>query len=207
MIAAGRGGGATRGERSSTGGLSLRLLDLAFASVGLVVAGPVLIFGLIAIPLESPGGAIFAQNRVGRDERVFTCYKLRTMKAGSASVGTHEISSAQVTRLGRVLRRLKVDELPQLFNVIRGDMSLVGPRPCLPNQDAVIAARRRHEIFSVLPGVTGEAQLAGIDMSTPERLALADRANLQLTLGSYLSAVVRTAVGGGRGDRVAAGPQ
>ena len=182
----------------------LRALDVVLALGGLIVTSPLIVFALGLIALESRGNPIFAQPRVGRGERVFVCYKLRTMKSGSASVGTHEISSAQVTRVGLHLRRLKIDELPQLFNVVRGDMSLVGPRPCLPNQDEVIAARRAQDVFSVRPGITGAAQLAGIDMSMPVELALKDRDHLDMSAAAYVSAVIATVLGGGRGDRIKA---
>lgn len=182
---------------------TIRTLDVVASALGLVVASPILLTAMIVISLDSPGAPLFAQARVGRHERVFTCYKLRTMKVGTASLGTHQVSASQITRIGGFLRRVKLDELPQLFNVLRGDMSLVGPRPCLPSQAEVIAARRARRIFTVRPGVTGEAQLLGIDMSMPEELALHDRAHLNTSARAYISAVLRTASGQGRGDRVA----
>jgi O-antigen biosynthesis protein WbqP len=103
--------------------------------------------------------------------------------------------------LGRRLRAFKLDELPQLFNVVRGDMSLVGPRPCLPSQADVIAARRRRDVFSIRPGITGLAQLASVDMSTPDRLAEIDgRYVANRTLLGDLLIIARTVTGGGAGD-------
>src|SRR5690606_22830348 len=109
-----------------------------------------------------------------RGEAVFVCYKLRTMAPGTPDRGTHEVSVAAVTPLGRFLRKMKLDELPQLWNVLVGEMSLVGPRPCLTSQGAVIAARRARGVYAVRPGVTGPAQVLGVDMSTPEQLAEID---------------------------------
>jgi len=180
----------------------VRALDITFAMIGLVLTIPALIIISIAIMLDSKGPPIFKQRRVGQYERLFFCYKLRTMKDGSPSVGTHEISGLQVTKFGRVLRHFKIDELPQLLNVVRGEMSLVGPRPCLPSQVEVIAARRAERIFSVRPGITGAAQLAGIDMSTPVMLALKDRSHLRISVKDYFEAIIATVLGGGRGDRL-----
>jgi O-antigen biosynthesis protein WbqP len=124
--------------------------------------------------LESSGPAIFRQTRVGKGGRPFTCYKLRTMYSGTANLPTHEVQASSVTALGEYLRRFKVDELPQLCNVLAGDMSLVGPRPCLPSQTELIEARRQLGVLAVRPGITGLAQVSGIDMSDAWRLAEID---------------------------------
>jgi O-antigen biosynthesis protein WbqP len=96
------------------------------------------------------------------------------MYAGTADLPTHEVASVSVTPLGRYLRQFKIDELPQLWNVLTGDMSLVGPRPCLPSQHELIEARRRLGVFEISPGITGLAQVNGVDMSDPNRLAQMD---------------------------------
>jgi O-antigen biosynthesis protein WbqP len=127
-----------------------------------------------AIRSTSEGPALFRQVRVGRDEKPFVCLKLRTMYAGTPSVPTHDAPAAAATRLGLVLRRWKLDELPQLWNVLVGEMSLVGPRPCLPSQHELIAERRRRGVFSIRPGVTGLAQVSGVDMSDPVGCAALD---------------------------------
>ncbi len=106
--------------------------------------------------------------------KLFTCYKLRTMYSYTPSVGTHEVQLSSVTPIGRRLRRWKLDELPHLWNVLRGDMSLVGPRPCLPIQSELIEKRRQMGVLDFRPGITGLAQVAGVDMSDPERLANID---------------------------------
>lgn len=152
-----------------------RLFDLTVAAVLLPPALPLMGLLALLIRLESPGNPIFGQKRIGRRERVFTIWKLRSMHTGTPHLGTHEVAQGALTRTGRFVRRTKLDELPQLFNILRGDMSLVGPRPCLPNQERVIIERRKLDVFSVRPGVTGLSQIKGIDMSHPERLARTDR--------------------------------
>jgi O-antigen biosynthesis protein WbqP len=151
-----------------------RTFDFLAAAAGLIVLWPVVLGAMLAVRLTSPGPAIFAQTRIGRFGEPFTCYKLRTMWTDTANLPSHEVGVASLTSIGSFLRRSKLDELPQLFNVLRGDMSLVGPRPCLPTQTALIAARRDHGALDVRPGITGLAQVQGVDMSEPERLARID---------------------------------
>ena len=152
----------------------IRGLDLALSAIGLIATSPILVVAAILIRADSPGSPVFAQTRVGRREEPFTCLKLRTMRRGTVSAATHETAAAALTRIGAVLRKIKVDELPQLWNVLKGDMSLVGPRPCLPQQAELIARRRERGVFDVRPGITGPGQVAGVDMSEPERLAKLD---------------------------------
>ena len=151
-----------------------RAVDVLASAVFLLFFWPILLMIVVAIRLQSPGPAIFAQVRVGRYGRHFICYKLRTMYAGTANLPTHEVQASSVTPLGEYLRRFKIDELPQLWNVIIGDMSLVGPRPCLPSQIDLIEARRRLGVLEVRPGITGIAQVKGVDMSDAARLAELD---------------------------------
>lgn len=182
----------------------IRALDIAGATGGLILTLPILAVLAILVKATSSGPAIFAQKRVGRCERPFTCLKLRTMSLGTPVAGSHEVSAAAVTSIGRVLRRLKLDELPQLWNVIRGEMSLVGPRPGLPIQLDLLEARRRHAVYAVRPGVTGPGQVAGVDMSRPELLAELDGTYAcQPTVKAYLRYIWMTLIGHGRGDRVA----
>src|SRR4051812_7096932 len=151
-----------------------RAFDVLTCALFLLLSWPVLLLIILAIRLQSPGPAIFAQLRVGKGGRPFTCYKLRTMYSGTASLPTHQVQASSVTALGEYLRRFKIDELPQLWNVLTGDMSLVGPRPCLPTQTELVEARARLGVLSVRPGITGLAQIRGIDMSDPDRLAEVD---------------------------------
>ena len=170
-----------------------RVCDLLVASIALVPALPVMALAMIAIRTTSPGPAIFSQQRVGSGERPFKCYKLRTMRAGTPSLPTHEAAADWVTPVGRVLRRLKIDELPQLVNVVAGQMSLVGPRPCLPGQGELIEERRRRNVFALRPGITGLAQVRNIDMSNPARCAQADAEYMErMTLGLDLAILFRT---------------
>jgi O-antigen biosynthesis protein WbqP len=151
-----------------------RAFDVVACALFLLVCWPILLVIIIAIRLQSPGSAIFAQIRVGKGGRLFTCYKLRTMYAGTANLPTHQVQPSSVTALGEHLRRFKIDELPQLCNVLIGDMSLVGPRPCLPSQVDLVEARRQLGVLEVRPGITGLAQVNGVDMSDAGRLAKID---------------------------------
>ncbi len=151
-----------------------RAFDVAASALFLVVFSPILLLIIVAIRLQSPGRAIFAQIRVGKHGRPFTCYKFRTMHSGTANLPTHQVQASAVTALGEYLRRLKIDELPQLWNVLIGDMSLVGPRPCLPSQIELVEARRKLGVLDVRPGITGLAQVGGVDMSDANRLAEID---------------------------------
>jgi len=182
-----------------------RALDLALVLAVLPAAVPVALLCMAAIRLTSPGPAILAQTRVGRHEQPFACYKLRTMHADTPHAPTHETSARAVTPLGRWLRRLKLDELPQLWNVARGDMSLVGPRPCLPAQTELVAARRALGLYALRPGITGVAQVAGVDMSDPRRLAALDATYLaSMSAATDLRLILATVWGAGRGDRTRA---
>ncbi|MBO9127091.1 MULTISPECIES: sugar transferase [unclassified Rhizobium] len=178
-----------------------RAFDLCAASGGLVVLSPVLLVLTIMVRRSSPGGAFFRQQRVGRDEVPFTCLKFRTMAAGTPDVGSHDAAEAWITPIGKTLRAYKLDELPQLVNVLKGEMSLVGPRPCLPSQPEVIAARRTKGVFAVRPGITGLAQIAGIDMSTPEKLATADAEYVKTaSLWNDIAMILGSVMGKGKGD-------
>ena len=184
----------------------MRFFDIFFSFLGLIILSPLLVLAFLFLSLFQQGSPLFYQQRVGRHERLFTLLKLRTMSPDTKSVGTHEVNPNQVTALGRLLRKAKIDELPQLWNVLKGEMSLVGPRPCLPNQIELIEARRKLAILTILPGITGLAQIRGIDMSTPDLLAKTDAEMIRtLNVGSYFKYIFLTAWGWGRGDRVRLG--
>ncbi|MFP4155006.1 MAG: sugar transferase, partial [Halothiobacillaceae bacterium] len=179
-----------------------RFFDIVFALFGLVIGSPVLLV-LAVIGWFDTRSPLLWQERVGRNRRPFTLVKFRTMRPGTASVATHLVSASSVTPFGRFLRRSKLDELPQLWNVLKGEMSLVGPRPCLPNQEELIAERARRGVFDVRPGITGLAQVNGIDMSEPARLAEVDEQMLKhLTLSDYFRYLFLTVTGSGAGDRI-----
>lgn len=180
----------------------IRLFDFVFSLLGLIVGFPVLLL-MTVIGLFDTGSPIFSQERVGRNKRPFTLVKFRTMKKDTASVASHLASADAITPFGRFLRRTKLDELPQLWNVLKGEMSLVGPRPCLFNQEELVAEREQRGVLAARPGITGLAQVNDIDMSTPRLLAETDRKMLEnLTLGAYFKYIFMTVAGKGAGDRV-----
>jgi lipopolysaccharide/colanic/teichoic acid biosynthesis glycosyltransferase len=140
-----------------------RAFDIVVAGAGLIVLGPVLLAAIVAIRLESPGSAIYRQRRVGRDGEPFDILKLRTMVTGAEHIGRGLAVSegdTRITRVGRLLRRTSLDELPNLINVLRGEMSIVGPRPTVPVQVDRYTERQRGRL-AVKPGITGWAQIHG----------------------------------------------
>ena len=182
----------------------LRALDIIFSLMGLVLGFPVLLV-IYLLGLFDTGAPLFRQERVGRYQKPFTLVKFRTMRVGTASVASHLADVNAITPMGQFLRRTKLDELPQLWNVLWGDMSLVGPRPGLFNQKELLQAREQHGVFAARPGITGLAQVTGVDMSTPQRLAETDARMLEsMGVGAYFYYILRTVLGGGRGDRLRA---
>jgi lipopolysaccharide/colanic/teichoic acid biosynthesis glycosyltransferase len=183
----------------------LRFFDLIFAGLGFLVAGPLLLILMIA-GLFDTGSPLFRQTRVGWNKKPFTLVKFRTMCPDTAHVATHFVDAAAVTAFGKFLRRTKLDELPQLWNVLRGEMSLVGPRPCLFSQEELIESREQLGVFHARPGITGLAQVNDIDMSTPQLLAETDARMLaSLGVGDYFRYILLTVFGKGSGDRVRSG--
>jgi len=154
-----------------------RALDVAGASIGLLLSSPILIATALAIRIDSPGPALFRQRRIGRGSREFVIVKFRTMQVGTPDLASHLMGpgSRQLTRIGGFLRRSSIDELPQLWNVLRGDMTLVGPRPALHNQHDLIALRREAGVDALRPGLTGWAQIHGRDELTVEQKVRYDR--------------------------------
>lgn len=180
----------------------IRFFDFLFSLLGLVFGFPILLI-LWLVGFFDTGSPLFRQQRVGRNKKPFVLVKFRTMKKDTASVASHLASADAITPFGRFLRRTKLDELPQLWNVFKGEMSLVGPRPCLFNQDELIAEREQRGVLGARPGITGLAQLSDIDMSTPKMLAEIDQRMLDsLTVGAYFKYIFMTVAGKGAGDRV-----
>ena len=180
----------------------IRVIDFVFALAGLVFLWPLLLV-LLVIGYVDTGSPLFRQERVGRKLVPFTLVKLRTMKVDTASVASHLASRSSITKYGQFLRKTKLDELPQLWNVLKGEMSLVGPRPNLFNQTELIQERKFRGVYDVRPGITGLAQVNEIDMSTPELLAETDAKMIRdLNLKKYFVYILQTVTGKGRGDRV-----
>lgn len=180
----------------------LRVLDFILGLIGLFFGAPLLLV-IYIVGLFDTGSPIFRQVRVGREQKPFTLVKFRTMKPDTASVASHLADFSAITPLGAFLRRTKLDELPQLWNVLIGDMSFVGPRPCLFNQIELISEREQRGVFKSRPGITGLAQVNNIDMSTPKLLAETDADMLKkITVSDYFKYIIMTVSGKGSGDGV-----
>lgn len=182
----------------------MRLIDLAFVIAVLMLLGWLLLLVWALIRAGSPGPGVFAQPRIGRDGKEFICYKFRTMQQGTPQVGTHEVSVSSVTPIGKFLRKTKIDELPQIINILRNEISLIGPRPCLPVQVELIEERRSRGVLDIKPGISGLAQINHIDMSLPIRLAEWDAKYLGLrSILLDLKIALATVRGRGQGDGIA----
>ena len=180
----------------------IRLIDLTAALLGLIILAPLFLL-LLLFGLLDTGSPLFVQTRLGKNQTTFKLVKFRTMKVGTAQVGTHLAQTSDITRLGSFLRKTKLDELPQLINVAKGDMSLVGPRPGLPNQKTLKHERSKRGVFNYRPGITGLGQVNKVDMSTPRKLSRYDQLMLKkMTLSLYFKIILATAFGKGSGDRI-----
>lgn len=179
-----------------------RFFDYCFALIGLVCLSPVFVIVYVIGKCDT-GQPIFRQERVGKDKKPFILVKFRTMPVNTASVATHLVDANAVTKLGGFLRKTKLDELPQLLNVLKGEMSLVGPRPCLFNQVELLDEREKQGVLGELPGVTGLGQINGVDMSTPVQLAQLEREMVDtFSVKAYFAYILQTAIGRGAGDRI-----
>lgn len=180
----------------------LRILDLFFSTMGIVLGLPIFIL-IFFIGLFDTGSPVFMQVRVGKNQKPFTLIKFRTMKTSTESVATHLAQESAVTPLGKFLRKSKLDELPQLLNVLKGEMSLVGPRPGLYNHEELTYAREEKGVFTVRPGITGLSQVSEIDMSTPSLLAETDAKMISaMSVRNYFKYIFMTVSGKGSGDRI-----
>nr|CAA9290504.1 Undecaprenyl-phosphate galactosephosphotransferase [uncultured Armatimonadetes bacterium] len=193
-------------RREGNGDLAKRAFDVAVAGPLLAAAAPLMLGIALAVRLESPGPALFRQERVGRDGRRFVLWKFRTMWAGTPTLPTDAMSGlpSPVTRVGKWLRRTSLDELPQLVNVLKGEMSLVGPRPALPMQAELNAKRSACGVDGLLPGITGWAQINGRDdLDTDAKVAHDAWYLRHRSLALDLTILVRTLapVASGRGNR------
>jgi lipopolysaccharide/colanic/teichoic acid biosynthesis glycosyltransferase/glycosyltransferase involved in cell wall biosynthesis len=174
-----------------------RVLDVALSGLGLLIASPVLLAVAVAIRLDTPGSVLFRQRRVGRGSREFVLLKFRSMAVGTPDLATHLVDPGRVsvTRVGAFIRRTSLDELPQLWNILVGDMTLVGPRPALYNQYDLVAMRQAGGVDALLPGLTGWAQINGRDEIPMETKVALDREYLdRLSPAFDLEILVRTAL-------------
>jgi lipopolysaccharide/colanic/teichoic acid biosynthesis glycosyltransferase len=180
----------------------IRFFDFIFSLIGLVLLSPILL-ALVIIGYFDTGSPVFCQERVGKNKQPFNLYKFRSMHVDTKSVATHLANYSSVTKYGAFLRKSKLDELPQLWNVLLGDMSLVGPRPNLFNQEELIQERESRGVYQVVPGITGLSQINKIDMSRPQLLAATDaKMTSQLTVIKYFYYIIATVLGKGSGDRM-----
>ena len=179
-----------------------RLFDVILSILGLFLSFPLLLI-IYVFGYFNGGSPLYYQERVGWKKGSFTLIKFRTMSTNTASLASHLVSSSAITKVGGFLRRTKLDELPQLWNVLKGEMSFVGPRPNLFNQYELIKERDALGVYNVSPGITGLAQINKIDMSDPKLLAKTDKKMIEtLTLLTYFGYVLVTLTGKGSGDRV-----
>ena len=180
----------------------IRILDIFLSLLGIILAFPLMV-AIAVIGCFDTGSPLFIQTRIGKARKPFLLIKFRTMGKNTPSLGTHLVKPSSTTKFGSFLRRTKLDELPQLFNVLIGQMSIVGPRPCLPNQNELILQRDRKGVYVASPGITGLAQINKVDMSTPRKLANYDSIMIKnMNIFLYLSLIFHTALGKGGGDRI-----
>lgn len=148
-----------------------RIIDIVCSLLGLIVLSPILIIVSILIKLESDGPIIFKQLRAGKDSKPFYIYKFRSMKVNTPNIATNDFNNASeyITKIGRFIRKTSLDEIPQLFNILKGDMSIVGPRPVILEEVELIELRQVYNVDKILPGITGWAQINGRDNISNEK--------------------------------------
>lgn len=156
-----------------------RFFDFLFSLLALIVLSPVILILSLLVWVSSGSPIIFRQERVGYGNKLFTIYKFRTMKDGMRQTATEDLTEEEIendiTFVGKILRKLSLDELPQLYNILKGDMSFVGPRPLIPQEEEIRAMREKYNVYSVRPGITGWAQVNGRDFISDEQKAKLDK--------------------------------
>lgn len=142
-----------------------RLLDFLLSIIGLIILFPIFIIISICIKIDDPGKIFFKQKRVGKNLKPFYIYKFRSMKTNTPDCPTHLLKNPEqyITKVGKFLRTTSLDELPQILNILKGEMSIVGPRPCLFSQNDLIKERNKYGVNNIIPGLTGWAQINGRD--------------------------------------------
>lgn len=172
-----------------------RVLDIVLSSLALVALAPVMLVVAVAIRLDDGGRVIFRQRRVGQDDRLFELLKFRSMPESTGDMPSDAARKVKPTRVGQVIRRTNLDELPQLVNILRGDMSIVGPRPALPLQAELLQQRRENGASRCVPGLTGLAQVNATDgMTVSQKSAWDGRYAARVTLGADIAIIARTFV-------------
>ncbi len=180
----------------------IRIFDVVLSVLLLIFLFPFLLTITVLVSFES-GSPFFLQERMGKNKTKFTIIKFRTMYISTPSLSTHLITLNSVTPFGKYLRKFKIDELPQLLNVLFGNMSFVGPRPNLFNQTELIKEREIKKIYSVRPGITGLAQINNVDMSRPKEITDFDEKLINnFNFIIYIKVIILTVFGKGFGDRV-----
>lgn len=154
-----------------------RVFDFIISLFALIILSPLFLLVALIILIGDGTPVLFRQKRVGKNNDLFTIYKFRTMKRGTENVasGKLENANAKITKFGRILRATSIDELPQLFNILNGTMSLVGPRPLIPEETEIRELREKYNVYSIRPGITGWAQVNGRDNISLEQKALLDK--------------------------------
>ena len=180
-----------------------RLFDLLTSTFGMLMLAPVITVLAWQVRRKLGSPVLFRQTRPGKNGKPFEIIKFRTMRDTINTEGNLLTDKERMTHFGSFLRSTSLDELPELWNVLKGDMSLVGPRPGLPNQFELSVARDKLRVFEVRPGITGLAQISGVDMSTPELLAKIDAKMItNMSFRSYFRYLFLTILGKGQGDRI-----
>jgi len=180
----------------------IRIIDILLSGFIILASSPFLLFIYLLLYFNN-GSPLFFQERVGKNFRKFTLVKFRTMLIGTKDCPTHIVDSSRITPIGNFIRKTKIDEIPQFFNVLKGEMSIVGPRPCLFSQKELINERKRLNIHKVTPGITGLAQIKGIDMSDPKFLAEIELIMIKsFSIKKYFYYFFKTLFGSGFGDKV-----
>ena len=157
--------------------LHKKLIELArnlICVIGFILILPFLFVAALGLLLEDGLPLLFVQDRIGQNKKIFKIIKIRTLKTSTPQTGTHELKPMHRLKVGVIIRKIKLDEFPQLLNVIKGDINLIGPRPGLPNQELLLGFRSEREVFNIKPGITGLAQVMGYDMSNPKKLSEID---------------------------------
>ena len=185
-----------------------RLIDIILSLMGILVLAIPMLIVAAAIKIDDPGPAIFKQKRVGKDKKLFWLYKFRSMKVDTPDIPTHQLTNPDqyIIKIGKFIRKTSIDELPQLFNILKGDMSVIGPRPALWNQDDLIAERDKYHANDVRPGLTGWAQINGRDeLEIPVKAKLDGEYIEKLSFGFDIKCFVGTVVSVLKSDGVVEG--